>query len=268
MEIARECIRKFKNTITNRKFWRIQWLNLIYVVKYTMKFRLIIIAYSLSMSYLYVELTNNSNGLLTNVQSEAIVSACISIFFLSRHVWLFISLGKLVMPNSGELDRVKRWNDVFKQLLFVVLMTGSKYLKTDVIFSNTTVEAIPNDMIASGVSAIFCFLTMSFCIRQFWKRLDKQMHISDFTTNESLNTDVCSRKVGFSSDWNSFLRVIETGVTYRNNQNGNLFLVAPNKYSQTSGCEAELQVSVALKYSMITERLTRLNAPMVITHGM
>lgn len=236
-----------------------------YIVKYTAKYRLIIIAYSLSMSYLYVEIEKTSNGLFSKNQSEAIVAACVSFFILMRHLWLFISLGKLVMPNSEELDRVKRWNNVFKQALFVILVTGSKYLKTDVIFSNTSVEAIPKDMIASGASAIFTFLGMIFCIRQFWKRLDKQMVIFDYTTDEPLNTDVCSRKVCFYSDWNPFLRVIETGVTYRNNQNGDLFYVAPNKYAHNSVTKSEMNVSVSLKYSFIIGELTRLRAPMVFT---
>lgn len=265
MNYVKEWMYDLKKTLTNRHFWKIQWLNLMYIVKYTAKYRLIIIVYSLSMSYLYVQLTTNSDGLLTKIQSEAIVSACVVLFIFVRQLWLFISLGKLIMPNSGEVDRVKRWNIIYKQALFVILVMSSKYLNTDMIIQTTSVEAIPSDMIASGVSAVFCLVTLTFLIRQFWKRLDKQMILSDITSNERLTEDICGEKVHFCNDWNEFIRVIETGITYRYNQNNDLFYVSSSKYAKNSETALEKNVIVALKYSLITEQLSRLESPMVIS---
>lgn len=228
-----------------------------YVVKYTTKFRLIILAYSLSMSYLYVGLTNDYNELFTKEQGEAIVSACILLFIVIRQLWLFISLGKLVMPNSGEIDRVKRWSNFFKQMLFVLLVTSSKYLKTEMIFQNISIDTIPDELIFSGLNSAFCYLSMIFCIRQFWKRLDKQILLSDITSNEPLEIDVCNEKVYFVNGWNEFVRVLETGIMYKYNQTGDFFYLPPSSYAKSGGTELERKVAVSLKYSLITETLYR-----------
>lgn len=112
-EYMNEFTRYCKATFVNRNFWKIQWLNLMYVVKYTTKFRLIILTYSLSMSYLYVGLTNDQNELFTKAQSEAIVSTCVLLFIVARHLWLFVSLWRLFFPTVTQLERAERWNSFF-----------------------------------------------------------------------------------------------------------------------------------------------------------
>ncbi|MBO0474883.1 hypothetical protein JZO86_14365 [Enterococcus ureasiticus] len=258
-EFTRYC----KTMFINRNFWTIQWLNLMYVVKY----RLIIIGYSLAMSFLYVELTNSSSELFTKMQSEAIVSACVSFFILMRHLWLFISLGRLCLPNADQFTRAERWNNSFRQMLFVLLVTSSKYLKTELIFQNISVESIPIDMISNGISAAFFYLSLIFCIRQFWKRLDKQMILSDITSKESLEVDVCHENVHFANGWNEFVRVLETGITYKYSQTGNLFYMSPSAYAKDCDTKLERKVTVSLKYSLITGTLNRLTARMIITNG-
>ncbi|MDA9469899.1 hypothetical protein [Enterococcus sp. 5H] len=259
-EYMNEFTRYCKATFVNRNFWKIQWLNLMYVVKYTTKFRLIILTYSLSMSYLYVGLTNDQNELFTKAQSEAIVSTCVLLFIVARQLWLFVSLWRLFFPTATQLERAERWNSFFKQMLFVLLVASSKYLRTEMIFKNVSVEAIPDEWLFSGLSAVFCYLSMLFCIRQFWKKLGKQMLLSEITSKESLEIDVCSEKVYFVNGWNEFVRVLETGITYKYSRTGDLFYLPPSSYSKYGDTELQRTVAVALKYSMVTRTINRLTA--------
>lgn len=264
-EYMNEFTRYCKATFVNRNFWKIQWLNLMYVVKYTTKFRLIILAFSLTMSYLYVGLTNDPNGIFTKEQSEAIVSACVAQFIVACQLWLLVSSCRLVLPNANQLKRAERWNSFFKQTLFVLMIPGSKYLNTERIFQNITIEAIPDEWLFSGLSAVFCYLSMLFCIRQFWKKLGKQMLLSEITSKERLEIDVCSEKVYFVNGWNEFVRVLETGITYKYSQTGDLFYLPPSSYSKYGDTDLERTVAVALKYSMVTRTINRFKTCVVTT---
>lgn len=253
-----EVIHLYKQTLGNRYFWKVQWVNIMYIMKYMTKYRLIIIAYSLSMSYLYVELSTNSNEIFTDEQSKAIVFGAVSLFIVVRHLWFLLSVGRLFLPNSNQRVRIERWKNFSKQMLFILLVSSSNYLKTDVLLQHTSIEAIPRELIYSGMSAIFCYLSMIFGIHHFWKRLDYQMCLLDMRSDEPLDTDVCSGKVHFSSGWNEFVRVLAVGLTYKYSKNEDIFYSFSNTYAKLSDTEKEESVIVTLKYSFITRTLYRL----------
>lgn len=252
-----------KRVLTNKRFWQIQWLNLLYFVKYFTKYNLIIIAYSLTMSYLYVELLSSSDGAFTPEQCKVIISAFVTLFITVRHLWVVWSAILLFFPKSEQLLRSKRRNDFIRQSLFVLLVTGNKFLNTEIIFQHTTIEAIPTEMLISGVSAAFCCISIIFCIRRFWKRLKNQMLLLDITSNEPLNTDVCSGKVHFINGWNEFVRVVETGINYKRNLKTDLFYISPGEYAECSETALEYNVAVSLRFSLATSQLKRLISPMV-----
>lgn len=252
-----------KRTLTNKRFWQIQWLNLLYFIKYVNKYTLFILTYSLTMSYLYVELLNSSDGAFTHEQGKVIVSACVVLFITVRYLRVLWSAISLVIPQSGQLLRSKRRNDFLRQLIFVLLVISSDFLNTETIFQHITIESIPTETVIRGGSAVFCYVTMIFCIRSFWKKLNNQMLLLGITSNEPLNTDVCSGKVHFSNGWNDFVRVVETGINYKRNLKKDLFYVSPSEYAECSETALESNVAVSLRFSMATGQLKRLILPMV-----
>ncbi|MGL9757229.1 hypothetical protein [Enterococcus sp. DIV2324] len=67
----------------------------------------------------------------------------------------------------------------------------------------------------------------------------------------------------FTNGWNEFVRVIETGITYRRNLSKDLFYVSPGEYAEYSETALEYNVAVSLRFSLATDQLKRLISPMV-----
>lgn len=84
------------------------------------------------------------------------------------------------------------------------------------------------------------------------------MLLSEITSKEPLEIDVCNEKVHFVNGWNEFVRVLETGITCKYSRTGDLFYLPPNSYTKSGDTKLERKVTVSLKYSLITGTLHRL----------
>lgn len=248
-----------RNLISNKRFWQIQWLSLQYFMKYVAKYKLLIMLYSLTMSYLYVELTKES---FTDVQSQGIVSALVMLFIVARQLWCLLSVVKLGIPTDNKIVFATRKTTFLKQLLFTFMVTSSGYLRMGTIIKHTSIESLPTFVIVDGISAVFCLVAFQLCIRMFWKRLNQQVIIDTITSNEPLDIDVCP-KVHFSTDWNEFIKGLELGVTYQYSRTENLYYDRAEMYTTESDTSREQNVFVKLRYSLATFSLKRLESKLI-----
>lgn len=229
---------------------------------------LLILGYSLLMSIFYQSLIVSENVRLSEEQAAAIVSSLVELFIFARTLWTtlaILNVFRLTISPESKLIVKKRINKCLKEFLFLTLAFISQYLKIDSIVQITSVEKIPQSMVSTGCAWAINLMVMTICIRMFWRQLNKTMLVARVTSNEPLNMDVCKDKVYFDNDWDKFIRVLEVGTTYRYNETGNLYCMPGCKdvYTTESKTLREDTISVAMRYSTVTNECVRLDAPRV-----
>ncbi|MFB8450032.1 hypothetical protein ACFC3Z_13370 [Enterococcus thailandicus] len=223
----------WKDVLTKPKFWLIQCINMVYVIKYYSWFSFYTLIMVVFLRMLKVQI---------DLEYAEKVSEVVVLFFLIMFMCLpIVSLLKVVIDviiqkEGGQISQFSRF---FKVILFAVVLYCTPYLEPDFIAKSLN-SAVVIDKLGNEIGQyLIVFLACSVIIRLFWRSKGSFFYVKSISSEKLF----FSAKVGLWNDWSNFVKTERILIEYYDNSHAETIV--------------EETAVVRLKYSFVVRNLKR-----------
>ncbi|MGC3434867.1 hypothetical protein [Enterococcus faecalis] len=234
-------------TLTSSAFYRVQWMNLIYFIKYFAK--IVCLLYFLNFSLLYFELDKilgiSKQQLFTDVATT--LSSFLLIWFLFHSVGLMCDIFKSGSKKKKVCHLVKSF--ISYCCVWFVYFNWQKQIP-----NIQTWEDIPREFAVTFLSNLVTFLLSSLAIHLFWKRARNHLAvIADY--REKREADSIPKRIQdqvILSDYAKQL-FVPVGIEQilHENENQPAYIEGQSAHVYTEKFFEETRVTVKLKWSIL-----------------